>query len=73
VNKIFTAAVMSLRFDSYSKNEACNVYARKKAMEQQVEAVLVKSTTMKKVWRSKQVVSTSTGIEQAMADNCYRP
>ena len=29
-NKIFTAAVMSLRFDSYSKNEGCNVYARKK-------------------------------------------
>ena len=46
---------------------------KKKAIEQQVEAVLVKSTTMKKVWRWKQVVSTSTGIEQAMADNCYRP
>ena len=29
-NKIFTPAVMSLRFDSYSKNEGCNVYARKK-------------------------------------------
>ena len=33
---------------------------RKEAMEQQVEAVLKTSATMKKVWRPKQIVSTST-------------
>ena len=33
---------------------------KKEAMEQQVEAVPKTSATMKKVWRPKQVVSTST-------------
>ena len=44
---------------------------KREAMEQQVEVVPKTSATMKKVWRSKQVVSHR--LEQNMADNCFSP
>ena len=45
----------------------------KEAMEQQVEAVPKTSATMKMVWRPRQIVSTSTWLEQIIADNYLSP
>ena len=46
---------------------------RKEAMEQQVEAVPKTSAITKKVWQPKHVVSTSTWLEQVMADSYLSP
>ena len=45
---------------SHTQKRRLQRMRKKEAMEQQVEAVPKTSATMKKVWRPKQVVSTST-------------
>ena len=45
---------------SHTQKRRLQRMRKKEAMEQQVEAVPKTSTTMKMVWRPKQVVSTST-------------
>ena len=45
---------------SHTQNRRLQRMRKKEAMEQQVEAVPKASATTKKVWRPKQVVSTST-------------
>ena len=46
---------------------------KKEAMEQQVEAVSKTLAITKEVWQLKQVVSTSTWLEQVMADSYLSP
>ena len=45
---------------SHTQKRRLHRMCKKEAMKQQVEAVPKTSATMKKVWRPKQVVSTST-------------
>ena len=45
---------------SHTQKRRLQRMRKKESMEQQVEAVLKTSAIMKKVWRPKQVVSTST-------------
>ena len=45
----------------------------KKEIMEQVKAMPLKSAIMKKVWQPKQVVSTSTWLEQVLADSYLSP
>ena len=71
--KIFTAEVVPFRPSSHTQKRRLQRMHKKETIEQQIEAVPAKSAIMKKVWRPKQVVSTSTWIEQVMADNYLSP
>ena len=54
---------------SHTQKRRLQRMRKKDAMEQQVEAVPKMSAITKKVWRPKQVVSTSTWLEQVMANS----
>ena len=58
---------------SHTQKRRLQRMRKKEAMEQQVEDEPKTSAIMKMVWRPKQVVSTSTWLEQDMADNCLLP
>ena len=58
---------------SHTQKRRLQCMCKKEAMEQQVEAVPKTSATMKMVWRPRQIVSTSTWLEQVIADNYLSP
>ena len=58
---------------SHTQKRRLQCMHKKETLEQQVEAVPKTSATMKMVWRPKQVVSTSTWLEQVTVDNYLSP